>query len=60
MIWPDLTFGAVNLPLIGSDPALIPLADCKNCKWSGQHDNQWCYMFDRMPGERCGQFKKVS
>lgn len=62
MEWFDIKFDPINLPLIGSDPSLIPDADCENCKyWHLRNDeaypNQHCYMFEDSPGDKCGQFK---
>jgi hypothetical protein len=61
MNWPDMIFEPVNLPIIGSDPNLIPDADCDNCKWSKINDEgaNYCYMFSTRPGLKCGQFKEL-
>lgn len=64
MKWCDIFFEPINLPVIGSDPALIADADCENCMYSryvneDYQDNHHCYMFEFSPGNKCGQFKKV-
>jgi hypothetical protein len=37
--------------------AFLPDADCEHCKYMAlPHDGGHCYMFERKPGEKCGQF----
>lgn len=64
MKWAEMFFEPINLPIIGSDPNLIPDADCENCNYFVtsyiESTNQWCYMFEKSPGTKCGQFKGLS
>jgi hypothetical protein len=60
MKWPLLLFPSVNLPVIGMDTTFLPDADCENCKYGGEFEDQHCYMFEDKPGDKCGQFKKVT
>ena len=37
---------------------LLPDADCDNCDFKQlPHPNAHCYMFEKKPGNKCGQFK---
>ena len=59
MEWPDIFFEPVNLPLIGSDPALIHESDCEKCKYYNNYlGDDHCGLFYSYPGPRCSQFKE--
>ena len=50
--------------LMVSSSKELPDADCDNCKlkcgsYAEYPTNQWCYMFEERPGDRCGQFKVI-
>jgi hypothetical protein len=46
---------------LGLNRIPLPLADCPNCRYSKlPSDGGHCYMFKDRPGERCGQFTKVT
>jgi hypothetical protein len=39
-------------------PPLAPPADCERCKHrKPDNPGSHCYMFDKKPGDRCGQFR---
>jgi hypothetical protein len=45
--------------IFGKRPAIddLPDADCGNCRYGGDYEDQHCYMFKDKPGDKCGQFK---
>ncbi|CAB4168984.1 hypothetical protein UFOVP1516_19 [uncultured Caudovirales phage] len=65
MKWADIFFEPINLPIIGSDPNLIPDADCDNCRYGVKTlgrdylGEDYCYMFENSPGSKCGQFQRT-